>query len=984
MLSLAFTLSSTDAMLPLERINKTRSGAKKIHKKTHSGAMATSTQPSKKTPKSTRPAQPAAEDRHDVDISDLASAPTDSFASLPADTLTQPQQDYSQFAWASDLWNAGKLSEEQKLELERQGLNLSRVLVLRGTEIKNLGDMPFWKYADCVVIGDEVEKIFHESMSYHDYNMTYLSFRVCCGPNSKLCHIGYIDEDRLSPCFYGQFDIPPSITQVSAAMFLSVKQRGMIFFHPKCSNIEFIKSWQQDFNVILNLGHPRLTCLNNNTLENLYKSVPETKEYLFARSYDECCAVIAADMARACMNIDYSQHVEKYRTWGSAAVLKQKGILPPTIEKVLADNKLELSDTYVMRGKSLFKGDISCEILKYPIIYIDSDVEWMEDECFEGLDNLRTIIFGLNSPLNLSIEDFPKCKKLEKVIRIHSGWGPAAVLQRGKKLPETVEKVLVDHKLKLDDTYVMRGKNILKCDISDEILKYPIIYIDSDVEWMEDECFEGLDNLRTIIFGPNSPLGYSTLEDFPECKKLEKVIRTHSGWGAAAVLQRGKKLPETVEKVLVDHKLKLDDTYVMRGKSLFRDNTSCEIRKYPVVYIDSDVEYIGRECFEGLSNLHTIIFGANSQVESIEDAAFSGCKTLEKVIFVSYPEKNFSWLREACKNAGIERDKLQIEPCDTTGKAYLLRDLYAAIWCKKHPNFGISTESRSCSALDDKDIAEHSQLPNKQKENIEKFLKMDPEQKASIADFIQQTDNDEIEQLCQYYGVDYEFCHESSDVVKKNVYVVSGEHIRSVSPRLNTSKQKLIFAPNVKSISVSFCSKATSISFMKGSQFTGFVDPSGSIKINDKSVDSFYFPNLEMLSLENCNIKVLPTGFCQAPLLRRLFIPYTVEEIEAGCFGRACIRLVVFELGSRLVKMQDVCLSECLVCIGPSRFFPKGWFQLEAMFTPYQRVLLLLRDNFHLSFKHLSFKEVCAWSPEYAVQAMKANMLPQEEAQTKK
>ena len=512
MLSLAFTLSSTDAMLPpeginktrsgakkihsknmlpLERINKTRSGAKKVHKKTHSGAMATSTQPSKKTPKSTRPAQPAAEDPNDMDISsDLASAPTDSFASLPADTLTQPQQDYSQFAWASDLWNAGKLSEEQKLELERQGLNLSRVLVLRGTEIKNLGDMPFWKYADCVVIGDEVEKIFHESMSYHDYNMTYLSFRVCCGPNSKLCHIGYIDEDRLSPCFYGQFDIPPSITQVSAAMFLSVKQRGMIFFHPKCSNIEFIKSWQQDFNVILNLGHPRLTCLNNNTLENLYKSVPETKEYLFARSYDECCAVIAADMARACMNIDYSQHVEKYRTWGSAAVLKQKGILPPTIEKVLADNKLELSDTYVMRGKSLFKGDISCEILKYPIIYIDSDVEWMEDECFEGLDNLRTII-------------------------------PAAVLQRGKKLPETVEKVLVDHKLKLDDTYVMRGKNILKCDISDEILKYPIIYIDSDVEWMEDECFEGLDNLRTIIFGPNSPLGYSTLEDFPECKKLE-------------------------------------------------------------------------------------------------------------------------------------------------------------------------------------------------------------------------------------------------------------------------------------------------------------------------------------------------------------------------------------------------------------------------------------------------------------------------------
>ena len=1068
LLALAFTLSSTDAMLIVSHKKKphNRANAKKLG--TPCRNLASSGQRSKQTPATpqvNQPAQPAAEDRHDVDISDLASAPADSFASLPAATLAQPQQDYSPFAWASDLWNEDNLSEEQKHRLEMQGLNLSRVHVLRGKEIKNLGDMPFWKYADCVVIGDEVERMCNESCDWH--NVTEWSSRVCYEPNSKLRTIGQEKEqtsdsqtgesqdrrtDDIYP-FHGQVDIPPSVTDISVEFLLPI---DIMFFHNKhdklnVHNISESFSLEVDCpNVGMFFNEAMLKCLEGKLKANLSTITKRG-------TYQKYHAVIAADMARACMNIDYSQHVEKYRTWGSAAVLQQKGILPPTIEKVLADHKLALSATYVMRGKSLFVDDISCEILKYPVIYIDSDVEWIGDKCFEGLDNLRVAVIGPNSQLH-----------------------------------------------DIDQT------------------------------------------------------------NFPKCRNLKKIIGTSRPWGPAEVLKTEGKLPETIEKVLAEHELELSKTYVIRGSWLEQDSITEEIKSYSTLYIDSTMKHIGKNCFKGLDNLRTIIFGPNSQVDSIGKKAFSSCESLEKVIFVSYPDDYSEWLEEECTNAGIEQDKLEIETCDTitgeeeeeedasdisksavrepesdsqnsNGKAYLLRDLYAAIWCKKHPNFGISTESRPCSADDDikairykwphgihkfmkmnseqqnsirefsqmsedqrrniivcldeqrsqqkenteysrwersiesclkmtpedrekklpemstkeqeyinflerspgaqkraqdyfqlstefrqhihapvlegwirampkflqmtpdqqKDIADFSQLPDARMEDIIRFLQMKSELKKSIEDFIQQIDNDEIEQLSRYYGGDYEFYDENKDHLKNNVYVVSGEHITDTDTKqfapYTLINQKLIFAPNVKSISVSFCRNATDISFMKGSQFTGFVEPNKRIRINVKGVDAFSSPKLKRISLANCNaLTVLPTGmFYECRALRFVSIPDTVEEIEKKCFMECDnIQIVAFGLDSRLTTLSDRSgLNQARVCIVPPRFFQKKWFKYSAMFTPWQRVPLPLRDIpqslYTLTFR-VPFEEVCAWSPEYAVQAMQANMLPQEDAQTTK
>lgn len=298
-----------------------------------------------------------------------------------------------------------------------------------------------------------------------------------------------------------------------------------------------------------------------------------------------------------------------------------------------------------------------------------------------------------------------------------------------------------------------------------------------------------------------------------------------------------------------------------------------------------------------------------------------------------------------------------------------------------------------------KNIVDFSQLPNARMKDIIGFLQIDPEQKASITDFIQQIDNDEIEQLSRYYGGDYEFYDEKKDHLKNNVYVVSGEHIGSVSPTLNISEQKLIFAPNVKSICTYVCGNATDISFMKGSQFTGFVEP------DMIRVKPFRSKKLKRISLANCNeLEILESHmFNDCPELQYISISNGTRVIKSDCFNDCPnIMVVIFGLYSRLEEMQDVCLSKCLVCIGPSRFFPKGWF--EAMFTPHQRVPLLLKsvvddkakrcgrclnttkDVREFSPYHAIFEAICAWSPKYGVQAMKANMLPQEEeeAQTKK
>ena len=113
-----------------------------------------------------------------ISTQDAAGSTTDSCDSTLAATPTQPQQDSKPSAWAIDLWNEGKLPEEQKHELEMQGLNLRRVYVLKGKAIKNLWNMPFWKYADYIVIGDEVEEIFLENKSYYASKLTLFGFLI--------------------------------------------------------------------------------------------------------------------------------------------------------------------------------------------------------------------------------------------------------------------------------------------------------------------------------------------------------------------------------------------------------------------------------------------------------------------------------------------------------------------------------------------------------------------------------------------------------------------------------------------------------------------------------------------------------------------------------------------------------------------------------------------------------------------------------------
>lgn len=277
---------------------------------------------------------------------------------------------------------------------------------------------------------------------------------------------------------------------------------------------------------------------------------------------------------------------------------------------------------------------------------------------------------------------------------------------------------------------------------------------------------------------------------------------------------------------------------------------------------------------------------------------------------------------------------------------------------------------------------------------------MDPEQKASIADFIQQIDNDEIEQLFLYYSDYYRdrnfYCASHYD--PNYTYVLSGEHISERAFGCRGCFLKLIFAPNVKYISAEFCRFAKEIYFMKGSQFAGFVKSNVGFKIggshdsSTKFADGCKLPELKCISLANCNeLTVLPTRmFAECKALEFVSIPDTVEEIEKECFYRCSqLKIIMFGLDSRLTKIGYHYYSFAY-CIAPPRFFQgleDSYIPWEKIFTPWQRVPLPLRSELS-EFKRdseLTFEEVCKWSPRYAIEAMKANMLPQEEeAQTKK